>query len=49
MAEIPEGLDSILGAKVLEKVYDDAISPLAKEVGNTGGDVGKAARSAYVT
>ena len=44
MAPLPEGLENILGAKTVEKLYDDALSPIAKEIGKIGGDVGKTAR-----
>jgi hypothetical protein len=41
--ELTKNVVTALGA-VADKVYDDAISPLAKELGKIGGDVGKTAR-----
>jgi hypothetical protein len=40
----PEGLDKLLPAKVIEKAYDDAVSPAAKEVGQAAADIVKTAR-----
>jgi hypothetical protein len=41
---LPEGLDKLLPAKVIEKAYDDAASPAAKEVGKAAVDLVKTAR-----
>jgi hypothetical protein len=41
---LPEGLDKLLPAKVIEKAYDDAASPAAKEVGKVAADLVKTAR-----
>lgn len=41
---LPEDLDKLLPAKVLEKAYDDAASPAAKEVGKVALDLVKTAR-----
>lgn len=41
---IPEGLDKLLPAKVVEKAYDDIASPSAKELGRTAVDLVKTAR-----
>lgn len=36
------GVGKVLDAKTTQKVYDDALSPTAKQVGKFGGDVAKA-------
>lgn len=41
---IPDGLDKLLPAKVVEKAYDDIASPPAKELGKAAVDVVKTAR-----
>lgn len=41
---IPEGLDKLLPAKVVEKAYDDIASPPAKELGKAAVDIVKTAR-----
>lgn len=41
---LPEGLDKLLPIKVIEKAYDDAISPAAKEVGKAARDIVKTGR-----
>ena len=43
MDDLP-GLDKLLGKKLLEKVYDDALSPAAKEAGKALVDLVKTAR-----
>jgi len=41
---IPEGLEKLLPAKVIEKAYDDIAAPPAKELGKAAIDVVKTAR-----
>jgi hypothetical protein len=41
---LPEGLDKLLPAKVIEKAYDDVASPPAKEIGKAAVDLIKTAR-----
>ena len=41
---LPEGLDKLLPAKVIEKAYDDVVSPPAKELGKAAADLVKTAR-----
>jgi hypothetical protein len=44
MAKLPEELNNLLPAKVIEKAYTDAISPAAKEVGKAARDIVKTGR-----
>lgn len=44
MTDDPKSILSLVPEKVAEKAYDDAVAPLAKQVGKIGGDVGKTAR-----
>jgi len=44
MTQLPEGLDKLLPAKVIEKAYDDAVSPAAREAGKVAADIVRTAR-----
>ena len=44
MGSTPNQLEKALNSKVVEKAYDDAISPAAKELGKIGADTMKALR-----
>jgi hypothetical protein len=41
---VADWVDSLAKLLPVEKVYDDAVAPLAKQVGKFGGDTGRAAR-----
>lgn len=44
MIMLPDGIDKLLPAKVIEKAYDDTVSPAAREVSKIAVDVVKTAR-----
>lgn len=44
MNPLPDGIEKLLPAKVLEKAYDDIVSPPGRELGKVGADLVKTAR-----